>query len=297
MYCVYVLLVPLTLLSITAEGTGDCMSPYCFCNTDVQFVSCNDLKTSNLPVIEKEVKEKTSTLELKDSMIRILSLSESKWPLLKHLDVRGSFMLNCVDLYILSEWLDVISDCIRLSTQITSTQSNITDSLKTTTPVDMDMVIMQSSTTYYKVHSTTIHYFIDPPHISEVNIVLAALLGIAVGLCFILILFLIKKCRQFFTILYRDICHCCTDTLHYMRGERQEHLPMHIVNALYTSRLSLDGSEDTVFEQEAGIPTLMPVQNTASGSSTWPRTRKQNDAVCTNMHFLRVETLGKKHAE
>jgi hypothetical protein len=273
------------------------MSPYCFCNRDLQFVSCNDLKTSKLPNIEKEVKKKTSTLQIKDSMIRILSLSESKWPLLKQLDVRGSFMLKCEDLYILSEWLDVVSDCMWLSTQITSTQTNNTDKLKTTTPVDMDVVIMQSSTTYYKVHTTTIHYFIHAQPISEVNIVLVVLLGITAGLCFILILFLIKKCRQFFTILYRDICHCCTDTLHYMRGERQEHLPMHVVNALYSSRLSIDGSEDTFFEQEASIPTLIPVQNPASGSATWPRTRKQTEAVCTNMHLIRVETLGKKHTE
>jgi hypothetical protein len=229
-------------------------------------------------------------------MIRVLSLSESKWPLLKHLDVTGSFVLKCEDIYTLSEWLHVISDCIEKSTQITSTQRNITTGLKTTTPLDMDWVIIQSSTHTMKAETTSVHYFNDADPISELNILLAALLGVSVGICFLLILAMLKKCRQFFRILYRDICHCCRDTLNYMRGERTEEIPMHVVNALYSSTLSLEGSEETLFAQAVGTQTLMPIPSPSSASSTWPRTRKQNQTV-SNLHQLRVETLGKTHAE
>ncbi len=90
MILTYVMVLWIVLMCPMAEGLGDCLTPYCFCNSDLHFVSCNEIKTSKLPKIEDQIKKNTIKLEIKDSMIRLLSLPEHKWPMLKHLNVSGA---------------------------------------------------------------------------------------------------------------------------------------------------------------------------------------------------------------
>ena len=296
MLLTYVLIVWFAMMYTMTEGMGDCLTPYCFCNSDIHFVSCNEIRTSKLPRLEDNIRKNTVNLEVRDSMIRLLSISEDKWPMLKHLDVTGALMLSCDEIYKLTEWLDVTTDCQyniikKLTSKISTTVNNYTH-ISTSTQIDIDWVLIQmgSSTSTTIQESTTVHYFHDAEPISKLNIILVALLGVFICITFLLMLALAKRLKRFCSILYRDISNCCSDFICHMRREAEADIPMNIRNSLYSSTLSLSESEDTVFDQD------FPQDIVSSGSSTWPRTRKLTTSK-SHLHSLRVETIGKNHTE